>query len=95
MRRRTGRNVEAILPALALLACPLIMGALMWMMSRSHRGPGVGAVNHEPVPSIDDLRAEQRRLASEIERLEAAGLGSEREHAADERVAGEGVRARS
>ncbi len=85
--------MEAILPALALLACPVIMGACMWIMSRSHRRPGVEPMRKEAAPSIVELRAEQRRLVHEIERLEAAELDRDTDQESDERA--EGVVGRS
>ena len=56
------------LAPLALLACPIGMVLMMWFMGRSMRGSGRGPA--QPA-SAEDLRAEQARLAAEIERLEA------------------------
>lgn len=53
---------------LVLLACPVGMGLMMWFMAR-----GMGDRKRDTKPgSIDDLRAEQARLAAQIERLEDA-----------------------
>lgn len=49
--------------ALALLACPLGMGAMMWMMMRGKK---------EPAASQDaDTRAEVAALRAQIDQLEA------------------------
>lgn len=60
--------MENVLPLLALLACPIGMGAMMWMMMG--RG-GKSREEQEARPaSIEVLREEHRRLGAEIERLE-------------------------
>ncbi len=88
--------MEPILPALALLACPLMMGACMWMMSRSRSGSRVEPVSEEAAPSIAALRAEQRRLAAEIERLEMTKAGQgESPPEGDEQLTGAGAVGRS
>ena len=57
--------MEALLPSLALLACPVGMGLMMWFMAKGTRSGG------RTGPSdIDDLRDEHRRLGEQIERLE-------------------------
>ena len=61
--------MENVLLTLAVLACPLGMGACMWLMARGMRRDRAKAEPEAP-PSIDQLRHEQRRLESEIERLE-------------------------
>jgi hypothetical protein len=60
--------VESIITSLALLACPLGMGAMMWFMMR-------GMKPAPPARQPDDLaglRAEHSRLEAEVERLRAA-----------------------
>ena len=63
--------MENVLLTLAVLACPVGMGACMWLMARGMKR-GRAEPETEAMPSIDQLRREQRRLASEIERLERA-----------------------
>jgi len=55
------------LAPLALLACPVGMGLMMWFMSR---GMGDRKRGTDEPGSIDDLRAEQTRLSAQIERVE-------------------------
>jgi hypothetical protein len=57
--------METVLPALALLACPVGMGLMMWVMSRGTPGRDRGEQR-----SAAQLRAEQERLSREIARLE-------------------------
>lgn len=50
--------------ALALLACPVGMGLMMWFMARGHRKDKA-----EPKDmSLTDLKAEQRRLDAQLAR---------------------------
>jgi hypothetical protein len=65
--------VEGILTVVALVACPVGMGLMMWFMSkgmRSGRSESGGA-------SIDELRAEQRRIRAQLDRLEDSGEPSD------------------
>ena len=60
--------MENVLLGLAALACPVGMGLMMWFMAKGTRK---GKKADRPTPdSLDELRAEHRRLGSEIERLE-------------------------
>ena len=70
--------MEALLPSLALLACPVGMGLMMWFMARGNRAKGAdvtsaahrpGAAEDSPM-SLEVLREEHRRLGDEIGRLE-------------------------
>lgn len=59
--------MEALL-ILALLACPVGMGAMMWWMGRSMKQ------SPQPAPvgdNADELRAEQARLSAQIDQLES------------------------
>ncbi len=58
--------MESVLVGLAVLACPLGMGVMMWFMGRGMRGP---RTEHTPA-SIETLREEHQRLGAEIDRLE-------------------------
>jgi hypothetical protein len=55
--------VESVLLSLALLACPVGMGLMMWFMARSHR-------QTQTPSSPDDLRADHARISREIADLE-------------------------
>ena len=59
--------MENLLPSLALLACPVGMGLMMWFMAKGMRRPD--SSQHSP-RSLAELRAEQRRVDAEIERRE-------------------------
>lgn len=66
---------------LVLLACPVGMGLMMWFMAR-----GMGDRKTDAKPSsIDDLRAEQARLAAQIERLEGTDTSGQPERLAKSR----------
>lgn len=61
--------MEGAVPALALLACPVGMGLMMWLMGRHGKGKGKedGGDNAATAAA---LREEQRRIAAQIEGLE-------------------------
>jgi hypothetical protein len=60
--------VENILLGLAAIACPVGMGLMMWFMAKGTRRGG--KADGEAPGSLDELRAQHRRLGAEIERLE-------------------------
>ncbi len=60
--------MENVLLGLAALACPVGMGVMMWFMAKGTRNDARG--DGEAPGSLDELRAEHRRLGAEIERLE-------------------------
>ena len=66
--------------ALAVLACPVGMGAMMWFMSKGMRSRPEQRPVRQP-SSVTDLRTEQRRLEEEIDRLESTSNGHSRRHA--------------
>ena len=60
--------MEALL-LLALLACPVGMGAMMWFMGRNMKQqPPTAAA---PAEDLDELRSEQARLTAEIDQLQS------------------------
>jgi len=61
---------------LALLACPVAMGAMMWFMSKGMMGANKKdtEVSRTQGDSVESLRDQQRRLAADIARLEAHGV---------------------
>jgi hypothetical protein len=61
--------MENVLVLLAVLACPVGMGLCMWLMARGMRHDKSEPQAEVP-PSIEQLREEQHRLESEIDRLE-------------------------
>jgi preprotein translocase subunit YajC len=57
--------MESALLLLAVLACPVGMGLMMWFMGRHQRTQPTARTE-----TIDDLRAEHRRVSAELDRLE-------------------------
>lgn len=66
--------MEWLLPV-ALLACPVGMGAMMWFMGRGMMGKKESTTEALGLP---DLKAEQARLAEKIAMLEGRAQARER-----------------
>ena len=61
--------MQEVVPFLVILACPIGMGVMMFLMAKGMR---IGS-SKEPEPSrrtLDELRAEQTRLSAQIEQLD-------------------------
>jgi hypothetical protein len=64
-------SVTASLAPLAILACPVGMGLMMWMMARGSKRQGADRPpDADRSPSLEVLKEEHRRLGDQIERLE-------------------------
>ena len=61
--------MEGIFVALAFLACPVVMGGMMWFMAKGMRNDRSAEQPERPV-SVEQLREEHRRLGDELERIE-------------------------
>lgn len=61
--------MESLFLSLAVLACPVGMGLMMWFMARGTRRDEPTS-HHPATGDVEDLRAEHRRLGTELERLE-------------------------
>ena len=68
-------SISSVLYPLALLGCPIGMGAMMWMMMKGPRQGEREARGRSDRPagpaSVELLREEHRRLGEEIERLQS------------------------
>jgi hypothetical protein len=60
--------MESVVLSLAVLACPVGMGLMMWFMARGMRSGS--KPDAKAATSLQELQAEHRRLRAEIERLE-------------------------
>jgi hypothetical protein len=58
--------MPTILYSLAVLACPVGMGLMMWLMMRGAKQPTT------PDPTAQDASTELARLRAEIDQLQAA-----------------------
>lgn len=61
--------MEELLLLVPLLACPIAMVAMMWLMGKGMSG-GKKEETSEAEPTLADLRGERDRLAAEVERRE-------------------------
>ncbi len=65
------------LVVVAVLACPVGMGLMMWFMAKGMKG-GKDTGKPQSPASIEDLRREQARLAAELDRAEQGRRSDER-----------------
>ena len=61
--------MEGIVLAVAFLACPVVMGGMMWFMAKGMRNDRPADQPERPV-SVEQLREGHRRLGDELERIE-------------------------
>ncbi len=66
--------METLIPVLALLACPVGMGLMMWFMAKGMRNEPSRSQGPSTIP-VEHLRKEHRRLGAEIDRLEGQQHG--------------------
>lgn len=69
--------MSSVLLSLALLACPVGMGVMVWMMGRGRKREDLRRAAGAQPPSMELLREEHRRLGAEIERLKGDDAASE------------------
>lgn len=74
-------NPQTVIFAIAMLACPLGMGLMMWLMMRnSHGQSDPSAKAQTPAERLAALRAQRQQLESEIsETSRIAELETQRE----------------
>lgn len=70
-------TITTTLAPLALLACPIGMGLMMFMMGRGMMG---GKKDESDTASVEELKAEHQRLTDQVERLEREAQGREADH---------------
>lgn len=66
--------MEGALLTLALLACPVGMGVMMWFMGKNSKRKDQEAGTP---PSVEELRAEHERIAAQIDQVEREPSASE------------------
>ncbi len=67
-------TMQTLIPSLALLACPVGMGLMMWFMAKGMRNDSSRSEGPSTTP-VGHLREEHRRLGAEIDRLESQQRG--------------------
>ena len=72
-----------LLYTLAVLACPVGMGLMMWMMNRGHGGGQAESPAEKQAESPAEKQAEISALRTEIDALRADREGSARPDAAE------------
>lgn len=70
-------SIAATLSPLALLACPVGMGVMMWMMARGSKQRPDATEKPSQAASLEVLREEEIRLKSEIARLEGGATSDQ------------------
>lgn len=70
-------SIAATLTPLALLACPIGMGVMMWMMGRGNKQRPDKSEKPSQAASLEVLREEEKRLKDEIARAEGGATGDQ------------------
>jgi hypothetical protein len=57
--------MQSLLLGIAILACPVGMGLMMWMMMRGHGKDSAAIEDHGSQPEVQALRAEIEQLKAQ------------------------------